>query len=167
MARGLVAVAALAALVAAARLLVAPASAPRPVPALVCLTPVELALPGEPARVACAGDPPLAGCGELLPGDRVERTGTGCTRSPGGMSAPARVALGLRLDVNRAAADDLVLLDGIGPHLAAAIVAEREAHGRYTSLDDLRRVRGVGPRVLERLGPMLEAGPGGPARGGP
>jgi competence ComEA-like helix-hairpin-helix protein len=161
-----VVVTALATLVVAARLLLESSgqAGPGSGPTEACAVPVEVVPIGAPARVACAGDAALAACGTLAPGDRVELSATGCARRPGAMSAPARVAHGLKLDVNRAAADELTLLDGIGPRLAAAIVAERSAHGPFASLQDLHRVRGIGPRVLEKLGTMLEAGP---AREGP
>lgn len=63
------------------------------------------------------------------------------------------------LDVNRASADDLDALPGIGPRLAARIVATREAlGGRFASPDDLARVPGLGPRRLAVLRPLVSAG---------
>jgi len=41
-------------------------------------------------------------------------------------------------------------LDGIGPAKAAAIVAYREEHGPFNSVNDLSHVKGVGPATLER-----------------
>ena len=58
-----------------------------------------------------------------------------------------------RLNVNDAPDFELVLLPGIGPKTAAAIVADREAHGPFASLDDLQRVSGVGPTTVERIRP--------------
>jgi competence protein ComEA len=40
-------------------------------------------------------------------------------------------------------------LKGIGPALAAAIVADRTTNGRFASPDALVRVKGVGERVVE------------------
>lgn len=42
-------------------------------------------------------------------------------------------------------------LDGIGPSLAHRIVADREAHGPFSSIDDLQRVEGIGPATLDRI----------------
>lgn len=53
--------------------------------------------------------------------------------------------------VNRADAAALEALPGIGPALAAAIVAERERGGPFRTADDLDRVRGIGPALVERL----------------
>ena len=56
------------------------------------------------------------------------------------------------LDLNTASQAELEALPGIGPALAKAIVAERAAGGPFRSLEDLkRRVRGIGPRMLEAL----------------
>ena len=47
--------------------------------------------------------------------------------------------------LNSASADDLDALDGIGPSLAARIVAYRVAHGGFRSVDELDEVSGIGP----------------------
>ena len=61
------------------------------------------------------------------------------------------------VDLNRASAEELMRLPGVGPSLAARIVALREAEGRFASVDDLRKIRGLGRARLERLRPMLTA----------
>ncbi len=55
------------------------------------------------------------------------------------------------IDLNGASAAELELLPGIGPTLAARIVAHRAAEGRFESLESLEAVRGVGPRALSRI----------------
>ena len=59
------------------------------------------------------------------------------------------------LDVNRATEDELRTLPGIGGVLAARIIEARERDGPFASLDDVRRVRGVGRVKLDRLGDAL------------
>jgi len=59
------------------------------------------------------------------------------------------------LDVNLASAAELERLPGVGPALAARIVEARARDGPFASVDDLRRVRGVGGATLERLRPRL------------
>lgn len=56
-----------------------------------------------------------------------------------------------RVAVNRADAEELATLPGIGPRLAEAIVAERRRNGPFRSPDDLQRVRGIGPALVTRL----------------
>jgi competence protein ComEA len=66
---------------------------------------------------------------------------------------------GDRIDVNRATADELERLPGIGPALARRIVDHRDANGRFRSLEELETVPGIGPRLLERIRDAARAGP--------
>ena len=54
------------------------------------------------------------------------------------------------VDLNTASAQLLGYVAGIGPKLAATIVAHREAHGRFDSRRALSRVRGLGPKTFEQ-----------------
>src|SRR5262245_28792281 len=65
-----------------------------------------------------------------------------------------------RLDLNEASAAELTVLPGLGPALAGKIVEDRGRRGAYGSVDDLRRVDGIGASVIERLRPYLVAGTG-------
>jgi competence ComEA-like helix-hairpin-helix protein len=75
-------------------------------------------------------------------------------------ATPAHIAA--PLDLNRASQDDLERLPGIGPGLAARIVESRARRGTFDSVDDLRRVRGIGGTTLARLRPLLAIGPAPP-----
>ena len=59
------------------------------------------------------------------------------------------------LCVNTATAKELTVLPGIGPVLAARIVEEREQHGAFHYPADLLRVSGIGPKVLDRILPLI------------
>jgi competence ComEA-like helix-hairpin-helix protein len=61
----------------------------------------------------------------------------------------------MRIDPNTATAAELTVLPSIGPTLAERIVADREANGPFRSIEDLQRVRGVGPRTVERIREFL------------
>ena len=67
--------------------------------------------------------------------------------------------LEVKLDLNRASAEELTALPGIGPVKAAAIVRWREEHGRFRSVDQITEVPGIGPATLSRLRPLVVAGP--------
>lgn len=76
----------------------------------------------------------------------------------------AALTLGRRLDLNAASQAALESLPGVGPSRAAAIVADRQAHGPFSDVDALDRVKGFGPATVERLRPYLEVGATPPAR---
>lgn len=59
------------------------------------------------------------------------------------------------ISINTASAAELELLPGIGPALAARIVADRAANGPFRSVEELARVRGIGPRTVERVRPYV------------
>lgn len=64
----------------------------------------------------------------------------------------------MRIDVNHADASELTLLPGIGPALAHRIVEDRNERGEFESLDDLVRVRWIGPVIVERIEPYVMLG---------
>ena len=93
---------------------------------------------------------------ELVDGTRVYVPVAGETlpAESAGASAPAASAAG-PLDLNQATAAELDVLPGVGPATAAAIVADREQNGPFLSVDELTRVRGIGPAKLEALAGLV------------
>jgi competence protein ComEA len=67
-------------------------------------------------------------------------------------------ALDRPVDLNRASADELLRLPGIGPVLSRRIIEAREVRP-FASVEDLRRVPGIGPKTLERLRPVVTVRP--------
>jgi competence protein ComEA len=70
---------------------------------------------------------------------------------PSGASGGDPSAPGTPVDLNTATAAELDALPGVGPATAAAIVRDREQHGPFHTVDDLSRVRGIGPAKLAQL----------------
>lgn len=70
---------------------------------------------------------------------------------------PPRAAGALRklINVNTAGQGELELLPGIGPALAKRIIEHRAAKGPFRRVDDLDAVKGIGPKILERLRPQV------------
>ncbi len=69
----------------------------------------------------------------------------------GVMDGARLLALGLRIPLNSAAPEDLLVLPGIGDRLAMKIVNFRERNGGIASYDDLLWIPGLGPGALEVL----------------
>lgn len=86
--------------------------------------------------------------GPASPSDAVEAPGAGAPTSQGGVS-------GSRVDVNTATADQLQGIKGIGPVMAQRIVEHRNRTGRFSSVDQLLDIPGIGPKTLDKLRPFL------------
>ncbi len=86
------------------------------------------------------------------PAVRTRAAAPGAERSSAGSPA---VGLAGPVDVDRASAELLDALPGIGPALAARIVADRDSLGPFGSLEGLQRVRGIGPALAAKLKPRI------------
>ena len=60
-----------------------------------------------------------------------------------------------KLDINKAAAEEIALLPGIGATKAQAIVEQRTANGRFSTAEDLLEVSGIGPGTLEKIRELI------------
>lgn len=90
------------------------------------------------------------------------RTWLGCAADGGArreLSGDERLLLGIPLDVNRAGARELAFVPGLSAALAAEVVADREQDGPFASVEELIRVRGIGPARLARSRAWLVARP--------
>jgi competence protein ComEA len=104
-----------------------------------------------------AGAPGLAPLPDkkIASGSRVEVTPSGGYRLAA-MSGEQLLTLGLPIDLNRASAQDLDAVPGIGPALAQRIVEYRQAHGPFQKIDDLeKKVLGFGPKKMAGIKPYL------------
>ncbi len=62
------------------------------------------------------------------------------------------------VDLNRASAEELARLPGVGPALARRIVEERERRGRFDSPEALRGILGLGPKKLGAIRHLITIG---------
>ncbi|MEU2350044.1 helix-hairpin-helix domain-containing protein [Modestobacter sp. NPDC049651] len=115
------------------------------------------------ARVADA----LAAAGGLLPEADPAAVNAAAVVTDGqqiavgvpGAAAPAAATPGGPaagpVDLNTATVADLDALPGVGPVLAQRIVDHRTEHGRFTAIEQLDDVSGIGPALYARLAPLL------------
>jgi competence protein ComEA len=101
----------------------------------------RVVLDGEQVVVPGPGDPVPAAAGPGSSGPPAGADGTG--------------GAGRVVDLNAATDSDLDGLPGVGPVLAGRIVAWRTQHGRFSRVDELGEVAGIGPKLLERLRPLV------------
>ncbi len=81
-------------------------------------------------------------------------------RPSGGVFRPVHAweAAEMRIDLNRADAQQLQQIAGIGPVLSEAIVAWREENGPFRRTEDLLQVPGIGEKTLEAIRDELVIG---------
>lgn len=84
-------------------------------------------------------------------GERVYVPRRGEAAPPVAAGVGAGAAPSGPLDLNRATAEQLDALPGVGPATAQAILQWRSKNGRFRTVDDLLEVRGIGEAKLEQL----------------
>jgi competence protein ComEA len=105
--------------------------------------------------------PGEAGASSAGPAGVLPVVGAGPDRGVGGGDAArAPGSRSTRMDLNRASSEELQALPGIGPALAERILESRAREGYFRSLEDLLRVRGIGPATLARIRDLVFAGTG-------
>ena len=67
-------------------------------------------------------------------------------------------AEGAKIDINRASAEELTRLTGVGPSHAAAIVAFREKNGPFKEPEDLMQVPRIGRKTFEKNKDLIVVG---------
>ena len=71
------------------------------------------------------------------------------------MSAFHKITLGIPISLNMESETGLTAIPGIGPELAKTIVRERSERGGFQSLGDVLSVKGIGPKLYERIRPYV------------
>jgi competence protein ComEA len=71
------------------------------------------------------------------------------------MTTPPHRPVRFPIDLNKALVHDLQGLPGVGEKLAERIVQYRKNHGPFKRIEDLRKVKGIGKKRMERLRPLV------------
>lgn len=87
-----------------------------------------------------------------FPGGASGAGGTGAGSSGSGSAAGS---VGGLIDLNTADASALDSLPGVGPVLAQRILDWRTQHGRFSSVDELGEVSGIGDKILAQISPKV------------
>lgn len=77
--------------------------------------------------------------------------GAGGSQDDTGVSSEGFGGASGLVNINTAGVDELDALPGVGPATAAAIVAEREERGAFSSIEDIKRVSGIGEKKYAKL----------------
>ena len=78
-------------------------------------------------------------------------TSTSSAASPQPYPRPSASSDGSRININTATAKELQTLRGIGPTMAQRIVEYRQTSGRFTTVEELTNVKGIGEKTLEKI----------------
>ncbi|WP_229675040.1 helix-hairpin-helix domain-containing protein [Terrabacter tumescens] len=116
---------------------------------LAALNLARLVVDGEQIRVPRPGEAVAASGGVSggAAGASGGGAGTGGAGSSGGSGAP--------VSLNSADVAALDSLPGVGPVLAQRIIDWRTEHGRFTSVDELGEVSGIGDKLMAQLRPKV------------
>ena len=71
--------------------------------------------------------------------------------SDSGLPSSNTEVLSSKVNINTASASELITLDGIGESTAAKIIAYRQANGSFASIEEIKKVSGIGDRKYEAI----------------
>lgn len=104
----------------------------------------------QPTKLSIAGSQQLD-AGKLLAVLNNSSAQSNQSKTP----AVAGTATVRSINLNTATQKELETLPSIGPVTAGRILEYRNAHGPFTSVNQLDNVKGIGPKTLEKLKPYL------------
>jgi competence protein ComEA len=94
---------------------------------------------------------------DLRPSNPLPPPASASTR-PSFHSTPAatRRPVSFPIDLNTAQRKEFMELPGVGEKLAERILQYRKAHGAFRTIEQLREVKGIGKKRMDRLRPLVK-----------
>lgn len=123
------------------------------VPTKTATPTVMLAPPGNTISHA-SSDPGTAPASALLPTPTkaTKSAKSGSSSKAAKLSSPAQG----QININTASADQLQRLPGIGPAMAARILAYRQQAGGFQKIEELQEISGIGPKKYAKIAPLVK-----------
>ncbi|BCU52455.1 ComEA family DNA-binding protein [Staphylococcus auricularis] len=89
--------------------------------------------------------------------DQPSNTATATTSTSGSAAGTPQTGTTDKpqVNLNQATETELQTIPGIGPSKAKAIIEFRETQGSFSSIDQLKEVKGIGEKTFENLAPYL------------
>jgi len=77
----------------------------------------------------------------------------------GGLSSGEKPESSSMININTASSTELQKLPGVGPKTAQVIIQQRKKVGFFLRVDDLKAIRGIGPKTIEKMRNLAYCGP--------
>ena len=114
---------------------------------------VPALIPSATPRAPTSTPAPTVTVGPGTPSPTAPPTDTPAPTTSGAASA------GGKININTAAAAELETLPRIGPAIAQRIIDYRTANGPFASIEDIMKVKGIGPATFEKIKDLITVGP--------
>ena len=99
---------------------------------------------------------PAGGDGTVTPPDHSVGGSPGVAGGSGSGGVAAAPGSGkAQVNLNTANQSELETIDGVGPVMAGKIMAWRQEHGQFASVDQLREISGIGAKTFEKIKPHV------------
>jgi len=133
----------------------APAAAPRPAPERPAATDTSLSTEKPAPAPSTASTDQSQAPAPTLPAAPDPAPAPPAPAAPLAGAPSKAPGLTHRININKAQQAELELLPGVGPAMAKQIMDYRALHGPFKTIADLDKVKGIGPKKLAKIAPLV------------